>query len=215
MLRIEGGGYRTGFRAGTFPERGGQSVLRQIRFVIAALCIAAAGLAAAGASTASAWTYIGCYWPTIQQGTAFGWHDEATGVGARTAWEHSIADWNYTPTKIYFSGDGYGITTYNDNEGNTGYDGISRRTCNSNNTFRDVTSNLNSYYTNNYSAQKRESVSTHELGHAVSLGHENGTNSPCPVAIMYFATGLRFDTCGEFRPHPDDITGINSIYGAP
>jgi hypothetical protein len=51
-------------------------------------------------------------------------------------------------------------------------------------------------------------VAVHEIGHALGLGHENGVNS-----IMRAFIGNRYEGLGSAFLFPDDIAGIQAIYG--
>ena len=52
-------------------------------------------------------------------------------------------------------------------------------------------------------------VATHEIGHALGLGHEDSTE-----AIMNSASGFSFDDLGTGFLFQDDIDGIRSLYGS-
>lgn len=77
----------------------------------------------------------------------------------------------------------------------------------SSNPYSQAVTNLNIYYTQNYSSEKTQSVQAHEFGHLLGLAHETGS------VLMNPYTSTRYDTYGVYTPQQDDIDGINGIYG--
>ena len=75
-----------------------------------------------------------------------------------------------------------------------------------------VSIRTNRTYTDSYSVNKRISVMSHEIGHALGLNHNN-TSSPCTsVVLMNGYDDQRFDSCGVYRTKSDDRAGANSLY---
>lgn len=79
---------------------------------------------------------------------------------------------------------------------------------------KDGVASVNSTYGN---GQERRSTTVHELGHAMGLGHENGSAGPCGsdygyLSVMYFS-GARFSgACAVFAPTNDDLRGLDARY---
>jgi len=96
------------------------------------------------------------------------------------------------------------------NFGNSGQDGFTSYTC-SGGYFvaTQVSTFLNTYYTDAYDTNGREQVQAHEFGHALGLGHAGALCAGIP--IMYFSSD-RYFTCGIVTPQQDDVNGINAIY---
>lgn len=152
-------------------------------------------------------------WHTMANGGQFWWNDQAT-QPAYDAFNYGASSWTSTPTKVWLVGPGTGaagIYTNNYNYGNNGYDGITYYTGCSGGWFYDSnTSYLNSYYTYWYSYYERISVATHELGHAIGLGHSNPPLCN-GVPVMYYSTD-RYVQCGIYTPQQDDVNGLNHLY---
>lgn len=85
--------------------------------------------------------------------------------------------------------------------GNTGWDGATQA-CNGSSPRGATLVMLNRYYTDDYSAAKRNGVATHEVGHALGLGHMGDSTS-----VMYPNTPGRSQT----SPGSDDIKGVNTL----
>lgn len=158
---------------------------------------------------------VRCYWPAFKNHSTVGWTDKA-GEPAYTAFVNAVGEWNSTATWVDMTGGASSIVTDNPNLGNTGDDGITYYSCQSSGVFdQPVKSDLNSYYTVNYTTNERLSVAAHEIGHsAASLQAENPSGCTLP-AIEIEATSQRYGECGIYKPQDDDIDGTNALYPYP
>ncbi len=66
---------------------------------------------------------------------------------------------------------------------------------------------VNHFYVLNYSADKKQSVFAHEVGHALGLADVYSG-----ARLMHGITSERYDTYGVYRPQTDDIDGVNAMY---
>lgn len=133
--------------------------------------------------------------------------DFNSGTQGAAAWNNSSAPvWISTSSAphIYFeeadnSGVGWdGLTSW------TTYTGGDGRTYFS----VGMTVQVNNYYLKNYTAAQAQSVSAHEFGHALGLGH----NSACVLMNPYTPTRYG-SSCGYINvPKTDEVSGVNSLY---
>lgn len=94
-----------------------------------------------------------------------------------------------------------GINPYAANYGSVIWDG--QATPCSGSTRTGVAIQLNRYYTDGYTTEKKIGVAVHEFGHALGLAHVSSTS-----AVMYGNTPGRVPT----SPAADDKNGMNALY---
>ena len=70
---------------------------------------------------------------------------------------------------------------------------------------------LNDYWISDYESNKKRFVIGHEFGHVLGLNHEP---SLAKEALMYPFIEA-YDWWDIYTPQPDDVAGVNEIYGAP
>jgi len=129
-------------------------------------------------------------------------------LNGSSAWSHSLANVEFYPgTGNYNSPQTYKI----ENVSGNGQDGVTYIYTDSAGFITHTDTYLNVAYTGGYSAAKRQSVVTHELGHVLGLGHSSSSN--CSVdPVMDPFTSHRWDTCQINTPKSDDIDGVNVLY---
>ncbi|MFI6763179.1 matrixin family metalloprotease [Micromonospora sp. NPDC050417] len=72
---------------------------------------------------------------------------------------------------------------------------------------------LNTYFTDDYPANKKQSVFAHEMGHALGIFHQSHPGTTCGgLGLMYYTVAFRYDVCGQFLPQTDDVAAIHYIY---
>lgn len=124
----------------------------------------------------------------------------------------SVADWNATPAAVRLHpprpGQHVDIVASSTNDRNVSWDGLTYYTCNGGMFAQSVATNIeiNHYYTRIYPPLEIRSVTGHEFGHALGLGHHQG-----PYLMDY--TTERFINWGIYKPQPDDIRGLLALYG--
>lgn len=153
------------------------------------------------ATSAQAYTLSGCKWSSGAVpfrnlgGTPFA--SEVT--AAAGAWNVS------THLKLQSVSSANLSVTYQNN-GATGYDGLTTSTC-AGGIFSTAQSRINIYYTNSYTVPMRKAVWVHEIGHGAGLGHSTFSN-----AIMNPCSTCPYNSFGTNTPVSDDINGMNSLY---
>lgn len=174
----------------------------------AATCLATAALVAAPASSAQAWVSEGC-----KMGTRNVTYQSSQPTAYATAVSASVTSWNNSTSVLTLSkvSSGGKIAVVVGGYGSTGWDGLTSYQCTIGYFDGQVLARINRTYTDSYSTNKRRSVITHELGHSIGLAHNNAR--ACDVmAVMYYETQGRYDSCNVYTPRADDITGINALY---
>ncbi len=128
------------------------------------------------------------------------------GTAAGTAWTDSAA------LAVFSTSSTSNIDYGEANDSSVSWDGITlwnTHTSGGTTYFNDgMIVQLNYYYVQSYTPAKAQSVSAHEFGHALGLGH----NSSC--VLMNPNTPSRYSSwCGYINtPQSDDVNGVNAQY---
>src|SRR2546430_8498850 len=172
-------------------------------FLLRAACVAALAQVVVTGRGAAAYSLEGCAWPD----PAIAYADRSGAYAVST--ERAVQDWNRAGTAIQLHADpAAAFVIQARNFGSTGYDGITELSCDGSGRFVRVTSSYNTYYTDAYGPQARESLIAHEIGHALGLAHSGSL--PCPAPLMYGSSD-RYARCGDVGPQPDDRAGLDAI----
>ncbi|MBC9953639.1 matrixin family metalloprotease [Leucobacter sp. cx-42] len=166
------------------------------------------------ADSAEAANYLGC---KMKNRTIL-WKNATTHRDYYVAAVDAMNSWGNN-TKVGFQRVDYGanLTVANGNFGPTNFDGVMKSAtnylpgCSSGNWTSTAFAWLNTFHTDSYSYNKRRSVFTHEVGHALGLAH-NELGSCSSMAVMHPRTYDRFTKCGISTVRNDDIRGINNLY---
>ena len=158
---------------------------------------------------ARAYTLEGCKWQYPLDVT---YADNIYFPIDRKAFTLSVGNWNATAAAVRLrpplAGQHVDVVAFSTNDSNVSWDGLTYYTCNSGFFSNTISTNIeiNHYYTKNYPPLEIESVTGHELGHSLGLGHHQG-----PYLMDY--TTERFINWGIYKPQPDDIRGLIALYG--
>ncbi len=162
-----------------------------------------------GANAAYAYTHLGGSWANVNPL----YYAKSGSLNANDSYAYDFAKdaWNLSGTKVYFlSGTDWQVLMSSVYDSGAGWDGYTwLAPCTSGCTYNTAITYLNDYYTNGYSTNQRISVTAHELGHAIGLGHEWGS-----VLMNAYTCGSwsRYCSYGIYTPQADDRNGVNALY---
>jgi hypothetical protein len=124
----------------------------------------------------------------------------------------ALLDWDATPTTFGYTGSCSNphVRFVDWAGGLGGTDGVAQFNLDANGFIIDVELFLNISYYSVYAPGARQSVASHELGHALSLDHEVGFALMNPITCS--GTGTRWCWYGIETPVGDDIQGIQARY---
>lgn len=183
--------------------------MRSFAFKFAIPAVLVALLTGQSLQPAQAYATLGCRWTstnivwTNASSTAY----KSTATDAVAAWTSAVSVVSLSAVPPEYS---YNIRLFDVNQGATNIDGSTSYYCPAGYFSGIVYSSVNTYYTDNYSADGRKQVMVHEFGHALGLDH-SGTSTCSGQPIMYYSSA-RYFTCNHVNPQTDDIAGINHIY---
>lgn len=151
----------------------------------------------------------GCRWSHVYGSSSttwvsYQWGDRLQSAGTwwRTAFEASISDWNGTPTRMRLYEESYGAIYLNTYYADDNLSGYAQPYCSGSTTYAyDVLANSENTH---YTANVRRSVTGHELGHGLSLGHISDSG----IALL----GNNPDPNLYYTPRQLDIDLVNQVY---
>lgn len=177
---------------------------RVLRALSAAALLVGISIVPLATTPAQAYVHLGggCKWNSNPKIT---WTNAATGAYYWPA-ANAAADWSNT-TDILLDSTGGVIRAYQENKGDTDFEGITYWGCIwGSMTKADIT--LNTYYTNSYTERRKQAVFAHEFGHGLGLDHTNYPNQ-----VMNTSASTFYFNTGRWWPQwEDDIPGINALY---
>ncbi|MET7880108.1 matrixin family metalloprotease [Micromonospora profundi] len=176
------------------------------------------------ASPASAYNLFNCKFNA--DGNALKWQPAITDSSYSTPAVDAINSWNSASTQFNFTKvtSGANVRVADGNFGQVWHElsfyGIAldiyqnnpvQYSCSGGTWDTTIVAWWNRYYTDSFSAQKRQAIMVHEVGHALGLAHSNGANC-ADGRIMATDVVAQYNSCGIARPMSDDIAGANAIY---
>lgn len=163
----------------------------------------AALLVSLSAFPAHAWAATGCRFASgsVQylQNTSGTYHTTAN--AAMNAMNSATDIFFYTRSDLQEQ-----LRYYVQNDGASGYDGLSTWRCSGGRTTY-ATSRLNTHYMASASTNLMRAIWTHEFGHAIGLAHAASSN-----VIMYSCPRCVYNSYGYYTMQADDRNGVNSLY---
>lgn len=183
----------------------------------------AIGLTIVYAPGASAYSLLGCKWPT----TTVKWYAPSVITSAAiTTWTDAAASWTGVDAKLSRVTSSPQLYVNAESRGNTvAWTGITRKygtlqtapVCTGTSQVAptwvsgQVEVVLNWSSISGYTATQKKMVAAHEFGHALGLAHNTTLTGSNPIALMYPYDDKRI-AAGIYTPRTDDKAGINAIY---
>lgn len=128
-----------------------------------------------------------------------------------TAWNDAKATWDATSTPLYVTSNCsyYQVLLTDTYCSSCSWDGATAAST-SGSYYTSVTAYINHYQASGYNSFARESVASHEFGHALGLDHV----SMSPQIMVGFTCGQwsRFCYYTVWGPQSDDVAGVNYLY---
>jgi hypothetical protein len=167
---------------------------------------------------ASAYTLEGCSWNhrSILYYDGAGYPYNLSYSGAAGSWDNAGPAHHVFYEEYQYSG--YDVWAGDWSDGPTSYVAITGWSCSSGHFNKGVTSHENTYWMNGYPNLVKQAIATHELGHALGLGHNNATEVCFAVrkalSIMYWTIDAEAGQvmCPIYGPQLNDVEGLNAIY---
>jgi len=177
---------------------------RRLAKLLVIVALAASSLAIG--SAANAWVTTTCHFPSTSiRYDAWSYYSET--VSSANSWNSGT-----DVTLSAFSGSTPKITLqgYTGSAGIWGY--MSVPSCSSGHWTGNPFIGVNHYYMSDASTNSRRNTITHEMGHALGVGH---VSTSCGYGwnrgIMH-PTKASYTTCGWYTPQDDDKGGVNARY---
>lgn len=129
----------------------------------------------------------------------------------KSRWDQGMANWIATTKLILQEGTNSSFTAGISNNSAATWDGITNYSTVSGK-FVSVKSYINTYYTNQtrYTMDIINGIATHEMGHAMGLGHATSGDKSVMVPATFSSTGTLLRTYNT--PQTQDINVMNSLY---
>jgi hypothetical protein len=175
------------------------------------------GATLVGASPVGAYSLEGPIWSgQPSPGTCCAkiyYRNNAVHSAVLVAGSNAATAWNNSPGLVLFDTSLSFHFTYDEADNSSvGWDGLTSWTTykgsNGVTYFKSMSVQVNYYYSKNYTSGQTQSVSAHEFGHALGLGH----SSACVLMNGY--TNIRYSSSCNYinTPLSDEINGVNALY---
>lgn len=187
-------------------ERTHTTTSRRLHAGLAATVCAVSVLILPMAPEARAYATEGCRW----RSGGVTYQNHMTG-GAVTPSANALANWTNATVITFIAQSNPDFSMNNGGYGATGWSGLTTYRCSGGYFLKGTLVQMNSYYTSAYTANKKQSVIAHELGHVIGLAHRS-TSGCSGRSLMYPYDDGRYDSCGIYKVQPDDASGAAAIY---